>query len=65
MSLFRRFRSLKRDSSEKEAGLREQLGREGGLEKGDFFAMVVSALLVFLPICLVLLLVMCLVVFLL
>ena len=65
MSLLKRFRALKRDNSEKEASFNEQLKREGGLEKGDFSAMVVSALIVFLPICLILLLLMCFIVFLL
>lgn len=48
---------LKKFDPEKEANLREQIESEGGLEKNDGLAMVISALLVFLPIALLVLLV--------
>lgn len=48
---------LKKFDPEKEANLREQIEAEGGLEKNDGLAMVISALLVFLPIALLVLLV--------
>lgn len=43
------WKRLKKFDPEKEKELRDQIESEGGLEKGDGFAMVVSALLVFLP----------------
>ncbi|MBO5869392.1 MAG: hypothetical protein J6Q89_01460 [Clostridia bacterium] len=52
---------LKKFDPEKEKTLREQIEAEGGLEKNDGLAMVLSALLVFLPIALVILLVLVLV----
>ncbi len=55
--LFRRFRELKKDNSEKEEILKQELEAEGGLEKGDMTALILSSLIVIVPICLVLLLV--------
>lgn len=46
---------LKKFDPEKELELRSEIERNGGLEKGDGFAMVLSALLVFLPIALIVL----------
>ena len=46
------WKRLKKFDPEKERELREQIQSEGGLEKGDGFAMVISALLVFLPVAL-------------
>lgn len=43
---------LKKFDPEKEATLREQIEAEGGLDKTDGLAMVLSALLVFVPIAL-------------
>ena len=40
---------LKKFDPEKEQQLRNEIEENGGLEKGDGFAMVLSALLVFLP----------------
>ena len=46
---------LKKFDPEKEKELRDQIEKEGGLEKNDALAMVISALLVFLPVIFVLL----------
>ncbi|MBR6755196.1 MAG: hypothetical protein IKM22_04635 [Clostridia bacterium] len=43
------FKRLKKFDPEKEKALRDEINANGGLEKGDMFAMVTSALLVFLP----------------
>ncbi len=43
------WKRLKKFDPEKEKELRNQIEAEGGLEKGDGLAMVISALLVFLP----------------
>jgi hypothetical protein len=43
------WKRLKKFDPEKEKELRNQIESEGGLEKGDGFAMVLSALLVFIP----------------
>ncbi len=43
---------LKKFDPEKEAELRAQIEQEGGLEKNDLLAMVISALLVLVPIAL-------------
>ena len=48
---------LKKPDRQKEADLREQIEQAGGLEKGDLPAMILSALLVFVPIALIALLV--------
>ena len=40
---------LKPDDPEKREKLKDQLEREGGLEKHDMLAMILSALAVFLP----------------
>lgn len=50
------WKRLKKDNSEKLAELREELEKEGGVEKNDTFAMIVSAMLVFLPVALLVLL---------
>ncbi len=44
------WKHLKKDNSEKLEKLREEIEEEGGLSKKDTFAMILSALLVFLPI---------------
>ena len=46
---------LKKDKQVSDEEWAESLERQGGLEKNDFLAMVLSALIVILPICLVLL----------
>lgn len=46
---------LKKPDTEKEESLREQIDREGGLDKTDVPAMLLSAFLVFLPVALVVL----------
>ena len=55
--LFGKKRSLlKKYDPEKEQKLREQIEAEGGLEKGDLPAMIISALILIVPIALVALL---------
>ncbi len=49
------WKRLKKFDPEKERELREEIEANGGLEKGDGFAMVVSALLVFIPAALIVL----------
>ena len=56
---------LKKPDPAKEAELREQIDREGGLEKGDLPAMLLSAFLVlFVPFLLIVLVVLALMYFL-
>lgn len=43
------FKRLKKFDPEKEKELRNEINANGGLEKGDMFAMIFSALLVFIP----------------
>ena len=50
------WKRLKKDNSEKLKKFQEDLEKEGGVEKNDTFAMILSALLVFLPIALLVLL---------
>ncbi len=52
----KKLKLLKKPDPEKEKKLREQIEEEGGLEKGDIPAMIISALLIIVPIALVLLL---------
>lgn len=59
------FRRLKKPDPEKERQLREQIEAEGGLEKNDTLAMILAALLVFVPVALIALGVMVLLIFLL
>ena len=53
-------RRPKKPDLEKEEKLREEIYNEGGLEKKDLPALIFSAYLVFIPIALVLLLLLCL-----
>lgn len=55
-------RVLKKDNGKKEEGLREDIKNEGGLEKKDIPAMLISAYLIIIPICLVVLVLLCLIV---
>lgn len=55
-------RVLKKDSEKKQADLREDIKNEGGLEKKDIPAMLISAYLIIIPICLVVLILLCLIV---
>ena len=50
------WKRLKKDNPEKLKKLREELDKEGGVEKNDTFAMITSALLVILPVALLVLL---------
>jgi len=58
------FSKLKKPDREKEAKLREEIEKEGGLEKGDLPAMLISAFLVIMPVALIVLAVLVLLVFL-
>lgn len=51
---------LKKDNQKKEDELREDIKNEGGLEKKDIPAMLISAYLIIIPICLAVLLILCL-----
>lgn len=50
------WKRLKKDNSEKLEAFREELDKEGGVDKKDTFAMIVSAMLVFMPIVILILL---------
>ena len=43
---------LKKYDPEKESELRSQIEKEGGLEKNDLLAMVISAMIVLIPVAL-------------
>ena len=55
------WRRLKKTDPEKEKQLREQIEEEGGTEKHDMLAMILSAMIVILPVALLVLLVLALV----
>ena len=59
------FKRLKKPDPEAEQKLRDEIEADGGLEKNDVAAMIISAMLVILPVTGVLLLLICAVVFLL
>lgn len=50
MLLGKKLKLIKKPNKEKEKELREQIENEGGLEKGDMPAMIISAFLVFIPV---------------
>lgn len=50
MLLGKKLKLIKKPDKEKEKQLREQIENEGGLEKGDMPAMIISAFLVFIPV---------------
>lgn len=50
---FNKFKRIKKYDPEAERKLREEIESEGGLEKNDMKAMIISALLVILPVILV------------
>ena len=50
------WKRLKKDNFEKLEAFREELDKEGGVDKKDTFAMIVSAMLVFMPIVILILL---------
>lgn len=50
------WKRLKKDDPEKREALREQIEEEGGLERFDFLAMVLSALGTLLPVAILVLL---------
>lgn len=62
MALFSR---LKKPNPEKEEELRNEIEAEGGLEKNDFPAMILGAMLVIMPAALIALGVICLIIWLL
>ena len=47
---FDKFKKLKKYDPEAERKLREEIEAEGGLEKNDMKAMIISAVLVILPV---------------
>lgn len=47
---FDKFKKLKKYDPEAERKLREEIEAEGGLEKNDMKAMIISALLVIVPV---------------
>lgn len=53
--LFEKFKKLKKYDPEAERKLREDIEAEGGLEKDDMKAMIISAFLVLMPVALVIL----------
>ena len=53
--LVEKFKKLKKYDPEAERKLREDIESEGGLEKNDVKAMIISAFLVIMPIALVIL----------
>lgn len=50
---------LKPDDPQKREVLKSEIEKQGGLEKHDMLAMVISALIVLVPVCLVLLVAIC------
>ena len=53
--MLKHLRRLPKPNPEKEKKLREEIEKDGGLEKNDEKAMIFSALIVILPICFALL----------
>lgn len=51
--IFDKFKKLKKYDPEAERKLREEIEAEGGLEKNDVKAMIISALLVIMPVILI------------
>jgi hypothetical protein len=49
------FKKLKKPDPKAEEKLREEIAANGGLEKGDLFAMILSAMITFIPVIAVLL----------
>lgn len=58
------WKKLKKDNSEKEEELKKGIESEGGLEKGDLPAMIISALLVIVPVVVLVLVVLALIIYL-
>lgn len=52
--LAERFRKLKKYDPEKEKAFKEELEKNGGLEKNDMKAMILAGLITFMPLALVL-----------
>ncbi len=59
--LFKKLKKLKKPDEETEQKLRNDIEEMGGLDKKDIPAMVLSAFLVFLPVVIILLFLVCLV----
>lgn len=55
------FKRLKKPDPKAEEKLREQIKENGGLEKGDLPAMILSALLTIMPVAIIIMLLFCLV----
>ena len=58
--LFDKFRKLKKPDPEAEQKLRDEIEEMGGLDKKDIPAMLISAMLVFLPVAIIMLGLVCL-----
>lgn len=58
--LFDKFRRLKKPDPEAEQKLRDEIEEMGGLDKKDIPAMLISAMLVFLPVAIIMLGLVCL-----
>ena len=48
--LLEKLKKLKKPNLEAEEKLREEIASQGGLEKGDLFAMILSAMLTSIPV---------------
>ena len=59
--MFKRIKWLKKPNKEAEEQLREDIANEGGLDKKDLPAMILSAMIVFIPVALVVLVALCLI----
>ena len=57
----KKLKLMKKPDEDAERRLREELEKEGGLEKNDLPALIISAILVIVPIALIALLLVCLV----
>ena len=57
----KKLKLMKKTDEDAERRLREELEKEGGLEKNDLPALIISAILVIVPIALIALLLVCLV----
>lgn len=53
----KKLKLLKKPDPEKEKKLRDEIDKQGGLEKGDIPAMVISAMLIIVPVAVIALLV--------
>ncbi|MBO5269610.1 MAG: hypothetical protein J6B77_02410 [Clostridia bacterium] len=59
--MFKRIKWLKKPNKEAEEQLHEDRANEGGLDKKDLPAMILSAMIIFIPVALVVLVALCLI----